>query len=60
MATILILGAGVMGTALAVPASDNGHRVLLAGTPLDAVPVARMKAGGIHPKLGAPLAGTVT
>lgn len=60
MATILILGAGVMGAALAVPASDNGHGVLLAGTPLDKVPVARMKAGGIHPKLDAPLAETVT
>lgn len=60
MATILILGAGVMGSALAVPASDNGHRVLLAGTPLDAVPVARMKAGDAHPKLDAPLSGAVT
>ncbi|PST18657.1 glycerol-3-phosphate dehydrogenase [Mesorhizobium plurifarium] len=60
MATILILGAGVMGTALAVPASDNGHTVLLAGTPLDTVPVARMKSRGIHPKLDAQLAGTVT
>lgn len=60
MATILVLGAGVMGTALAVPASDNGHRVLLAGTPLDTLPVTRMKAGEIHPKLDATLAETVT
>lgn len=60
MAMILILGAGVMGTALAVPASDNGHKVLLAGTPLDAVPVARMKAGATHPKLDAPLSEKVT
>lgn len=56
MATILILGAGVMGSALAVPAADNGHRVLLAGTPLDGEAVERMKRpGGIHPKLDQPL-----
>jgi len=56
MATILILGAGVMGSALAVPAADNGHRVLLAGTPLDGGPIARMKRpGGVHPKLDQPL-----
>jgi len=60
MATILILGAGVMGSALAVPAADNGHRVLLAGTPLDAEPVARMKRpGGVHPKLDQPLPSSV-
>lgn len=56
MATILILGAGVMGSSLAVPAADNGHSVLLAGTPLDAEAIARMKRpGGIHPKLDEPL-----
>jgi glycerol-3-phosphate dehydrogenase (NAD(P)+) len=61
MATILILGAGVMGSALAVPGADNGNDVLLAGTPLDAAAVARMKtAGGVHPKLDHPLPGRVT
>ncbi len=60
MANILILGAGVMATALAVPASDNGHAVVLAGTPLDDAVVARMQAsGGTHPKLDASLPGTV-
>jgi glycerol-3-phosphate dehydrogenase (NAD(P)+) len=60
MANILILGAGVMGTALAVPASDNGHAVVLAGTPLDAATVAQMQAGsGLHPKLDAPLPASV-
>ena len=60
MATILILGAGVMGSALAVPAADNGHRVLLAGTPLDEAAVARMKSpGGTHPKLDSPLPASV-
>jgi len=60
MARILILGAGVMGTALAVPASDNGHYIFLAGTPLDDAAIASMKAGAPHPKLDAPLAETVT
>jgi glycerol-3-phosphate dehydrogenase (NAD(P)+) len=60
MATILILGSGVMGSALAVPAADNGHRVLLAGTPLDAEAIARMKQpGGVHPKLDQPLPSEV-
>ncbi|UWU13977.1 glycerol-3-phosphate dehydrogenase [Rhizobium sullae] len=61
MATILILGAGVMGSALAVPASDNGHTVTLAGTPLDTQVITRLKEkGGVHPKLDKPLADTVT
>jgi glycerol-3-phosphate dehydrogenase (NAD(P)+) len=61
MATILILGAGVMGSALAVPAADNGHRVLLAGTPLDAEAIALMKQpGGVHPRLDLPLPELVT
>ncbi len=60
MANILILGAGVMGSALAVPASDNGHAVTLVGTPLDSEPVARMKQpGGVHPKLDEPLSPAV-
>lgn len=60
MATILILGAGVMGTALCVPAADNGHRVLLVGTPLDGEPIHHMKAGEAHPKLDRPLPENVT
>lgn len=60
MATILILGAGVMGTALAVPGAENGHRVMLAGTPLDGEPVRRLKQkGGVHPKLDEPLSPSV-
>ena len=33
---ILIIGAGMMGSAMAVPALEKGHRVTVAGTPLDA------------------------
>lgn len=60
MSTILILGAGVMGSTLAVPATDNGHQVMLAGTPLDAEAISRMKQpGGVHPKLDEPLPSSV-
>jgi glycerol-3-phosphate dehydrogenase (NAD(P)+) len=60
MAKILILGAGVMGTALAVPAADNGHEVVVAGTPLDDAVIDRLKVpGGVHPKLDHPLAESV-
>ncbi|NKK96045.1 NAD(P)H-dependent glycerol-3-phosphate dehydrogenase [Rhizobium leguminosarum] len=59
MAKIVVLGAGVMGTALCVPAADNGHKVLLVGTPLDQdIVVTMRRPGGIHPKLdAAPPAG---
>lgn len=61
MATILILGAGVMGSALSVPGADNGHDVLLVGTPLDAEAVVRLKSpGGVHPKLDHSLPARVT
>ena len=35
MANIVILGAGLMGSAFSVPLSDNGHQVRLVGTHLD-------------------------
>lgn len=56
MATIIILGAGVMGSALAVPAADNGHRVRLAATPLDQDILAALRRDrAAHPRLGAPI-----
>ena len=36
MATITVLGAGMMGSALCVPLADRGHLVRLVGTHLDA------------------------
>jgi glycerol-3-phosphate dehydrogenase (NAD(P)+) len=51
MATITILGAGVMGSAMAFPASDRGHRVRLVGTDLDRAIIDSVKASGFHPKL---------
>ena len=32
---VAVIGAGMMGSAMAVPAADNGHQVRLIGTPLD-------------------------
>ena len=51
MAHLAILGAGVMGSALAVPARANGHRVTLFGTPLDEDIVRSVTGSGYHPRL---------
>ena len=60
MARVLILGAGVMGSALAVPAADNGHAVTLAATPVDADVLAALRSDRAgHPRLRAPLPDAV-
>lgn len=51
MATIAVLGAGVMASALTNPARDNGHEVRLIGTHLDDDVIASVKATGLHPNL---------
>ncbi|MDJ0619912.1 MAG: glycerol-3-phosphate dehydrogenase [Calothrix sp. MO_192.B10] len=60
MVKILILGAGVMGTALSVPFTDNGHIVNLVGTHLDGDIIAKLQAGYPHPRLGVQVGETVT
>ena len=60
MARIAILGAGFMGSALTVPATDNGHTVALWGTHLDDHLIAAVRAGAKHPKLGLVLPAGVT
>jgi len=52
MVKILILGTGVMGTALSFPFTDNGHMVNLVGTHLDGDIIAKLQAGYPHPRLG--------
>ncbi len=52
MANILILGAGMMGSALAFPLADRGHDVRLVGTHLDEAIIDRARQDGFHPKLG--------
>jgi glycerol-3-phosphate dehydrogenase (NAD(P)+) len=60
MARVAILGAGFMGSALTVPAADNGHTVALWGTPLDDHLIAAVRARHKHPKLGLVLPPAVT
>lgn len=55
MATIAVLGAGIMASALATPLADNGHRMRLVGTHLDREIIESIQATGIHPNLGIPL-----
>ena len=55
MANVVVLGAGMMGTALCTPLLDRGHRVRLVGTHLDGEIVRALQATGVHPGLGCPL-----
>ncbi|MGF1475731.1 MAG: glycerol-3-phosphate dehydrogenase [Geminicoccaceae bacterium] len=59
MARIVIIGAGVMGSAIAQPPADNGHRVLLVGSALDGTIIERLRERESHPKLDTPLEGNV-
>ncbi|MBQ9070769.1 MAG: glycerol-3-phosphate dehydrogenase [Clostridia bacterium] len=50
MAIVTIIGAGMMGSALAFPARENGHEVRLVGTHLDREIIDESKKNGKHPK----------
>lgn len=50
MAVITIVGAGMMGSALAFPALENGHEVRLVGTHLDREIICTCRKNGCHPK----------
>ena len=50
MKTITIIGAGMMGSALAFPARENGNTVRLVGTPLDREIIDTCQATNRHPK----------
>ena len=50
MAIVTIVGAGMMGSALAFPARENGHTVRLVGTHLDREIIDACKATDRHPK----------
>ncbi len=60
MAVITIVGAGMMGSALAFPARENGHEVRLTGTPLDREIIDTCRATGRHPKFTADFPAGVT
>lgn len=50
MAVVTIIGAGMMGSALAFPARENGHEVRLVGTHLDREIIETSRRTGRHPK----------
>lgn len=54
MKRIAIIGAGMMGSALAFPARENGHDVRLVGTPLDREIIDACRKTGQHPKFERP------
>ena len=51
MSKIIIIGAGAMGTAFAVPCSDNGHEVHILGTHLEDELIEKIKQTYTHPSL---------
>ncbi len=51
MSIVTILGAGVMGTALTFPLSDNSNQVRLVGTHLDREIIDHIRTTRFHPKL---------
>ena len=53
MAIVTIVGAGMMGSALAFPARENGHEVRLVGTHLDRESIETSRATNRHPKFNA-------
>ena len=51
MEIITIVGAGMMGSAMAIPVHDNGHEVRLVGTPLDREIIDMLQKTGHHKTL---------
>lgn len=48
MSIITVVGAGMMGTAIAFPASENGNEIRLVGTPLDREIIDHARKTGEH------------
>lgn len=48
MSVIIFIGAGQMASALAFPATDNGHEVRLVGTHLDREVISNLQESGYH------------
>ncbi len=59
MARIVILGAGVMGSAMAVPSAAKLHDIDLIGTHLDDAIIRSVQGNGLHPKLNIKLPSRV-
>ena len=54
MVTVTIIGSGMMGSALAFPARENGHTVRLTGTILDNDIIDSCRKNNQHPKFDRP------
>ena len=48
MAVITIVGSGMMGSAIGIPAAENGNEVRLVGTPLDREIIDHARSTGMH------------
>ena len=48
MSIITIIGSGMMGSAIGIPAAENGHEVRLVGTPLDREIIEHARQTGEH------------
>ena len=59
MSNILSIGAGVMGTAITIPATNNGHNALIVGTNLDKEIINSIKEKSYHPILDVQLINTI-
>jgi glycerol-3-phosphate dehydrogenase (NAD(P)+) len=59
LAIVGILGAGMMGSAMALPLADRGHAVHLVGTHLDGAVVRELQSGRAHPGLNVVLPASV-
>ena len=55
MAIIVIVGAGMMGSAIGIPAAENGNEVRLVGTHLDREIIDHARATGMHLTMKQPL-----
>ncbi|GHU65706.1 NAD-dependent glycerol-3-phosphate dehydrogenase [Clostridia bacterium] len=55
MSNILVLGAGMMGSAMSLPARDNGNNVRIMGTPLDDAIINHARETGRHLTMKRPL-----
>lgn len=60
MANVVILGAGLMGSAFSTPLADNGHQVRLVGTYLDGDIIEEVHESRTHPRLRVRLPDAVT
>lgn len=60
MAKIVVMGSGIMGTALSFPSSENGNDVHLVGTFLDREIIDSIQTTGVHPDLALKVNDSVT